>query len=167
MIDPRKEDRSFEGFPSAPCTMKFTLNIDKNAVEEEICATVHAPSTLTHQIEDLVRGWAGEDRVAVYTEDQMLRIPFEEIECVTVIDRKLYALTASGERFRLRQKLCEIEPMLPSYFVRINKSSIANQRRIRRFKTAFSGAVDAVFQSGYTDYVSRRCLADLKRRLKP
>jgi len=30
----------------------------------------------------------------------------------------------------------------------------------------YSGAVDAVFKCGYRDYVSRRCLAQIKRRFE-
>ena len=36
--------------------------------------------------------------------------------------------------------------LLPSYFIRINKSTLANEHRILRFDAAFSGGVDAVFQ---------------------
>ena len=31
---------------------------------------------------------------------------------------------------------------------------------------AFSGSVDVIFKSGYRDYVSRRCFADIKKELK-
>ena len=40
--------------------MKYKLIIDKDA-EEEIIAIVRAPSSLTAQIEDLVRDFSGED----------------------------------------------------------------------------------------------------------
>ena len=38
--------------------MKYKIIIDKDA-EEEIIAIVHAPSSLTQQIEDLVCGFSG------------------------------------------------------------------------------------------------------------
>ena len=40
--------------------MKYKLIIDKNA-EEQIIAVVHAPSSLTQQIENLVYSYSGED----------------------------------------------------------------------------------------------------------
>ena len=52
----------------------------------------------------------------------------------------------------------------PSYFIRINKSTLANEHRIVRFDAAFSGGVDAVFRCGYRDYVSRRCFSQIRRR---
>ena len=42
--------------------MKYKLIIDKNA-EEEIIAVVHAPSSLTQQIENLVCSYSGEDYI--------------------------------------------------------------------------------------------------------
>ena len=48
--------------------MKYKLIIDKNA-QEEIIAVVHAPSALTQQIENLVRGYAGADSILGYREE--------------------------------------------------------------------------------------------------
>ena len=49
-------------------------------------------------------------------------------------------------------------------FIRINKSALANEAHLERFTASFNGAVDAVFRSGYREYVSRRCFAEIKRR---
>ena len=143
--------------------MKFTLNIDKTC-EEEITATVHAPSELTERIEALVREYMGRDKLPVYTEDAMKMLPMAQIECITVIDGKTWAIDTSGKRYRLKGRLYEVETMLPSTFIRINKSALANTARLDRFAVCFTGAVDAVFQCGYREYVSRRCFAEIKRR---
>ena len=146
--------------------MKFKLNIDPQK-EEEIIITVHAPSALTEQIENLVLKHQGTDTLIGYCDDELTRLPYESIECITVIDRKVFAINTQGSRFRLKSRLCELEELLPSYFIRINKSTLANERRIVRFKATLGGAVDAVFRCGYVDYVSRRCFTDIKRRFEP
>ena len=143
--------------------MKFTLNIDKTC-DEEITATVHAPSELTERIEALVMEYMGRDKLPVYTEDEMKMLPIAHIECITVIDGKTWAIDTLGKRYRLKGRLYEVESLLPSNFIRINKSALANTARLDRFAVCFTGAVDAVFQSGYREYVSRRCFADIKRR---
>ena len=143
--------------------MKYRLIIDKNA-PEEIVVTVHAPSTLTQQIENLVCTYSGADSVMGYRDSQMRKLPFEQIECITVIDRKVTAIDTAGKRFLLKERLRDLEQILPSYFIRINKSTLANEHRIDRFDAVFSGGVDAVFRCGYRDYVSRRCFAQIKRR---
>ena len=143
--------------------MKYKLIIDKNA-EEEIIAIVHGPSSLTQQIENLVCSFSGPDSIMGYRDDEMRKLVFPEIECITILDRKVMAIDGSGCRFVLRERLRDLEEILPSYFIRINKSTLANEHCIARFSTAFSGGVDAVFRCGYREYVSRRCFAEIRRR---
>ena len=143
--------------------MKYKLIIDKNA-EEEIVAVVHAPSSLTQQIENLVCEFSGADSLMGYREGEMRKLAFQEIECITIIDRKVIAIDNHGNRYRIQDRLRELEDILPSYFIRINKSSLANEHQILRFDAVFSGGVDAIFQCGYREYVSRRCFAEIRRR---
>lgn len=143
--------------------MKFKLMIDKN-VEEEIIAVVHAPSPLTQQIENLVCNFSGTDSIMGYRDDEMRKLLFEEIECITILNRKVIAIDTKGNHYRVQDRLREVEEILPSYFIRINKSSIANEHQILRFDTVFGGGVDAVFQCGFREYVSRRCFAQIRRR---
>lgn len=143
--------------------MKYKLIIDKDA-EEEIIAIVHAPSSLTQKIEDLVYNFSGTDYFIGHHEEEIRKLPFGEIECITVIDRKVFAIDTKGNRFVLKDRLRELEGILPSYFIRINKSTLANEHRIQRFDAVFSGGIDAVFQCGYREYVSRRCFAEIRRR---
>ena len=143
--------------------MRYKLIIDKNA-EEEIIAVVHAPSALTQQIENLVRSVSGTDSILGYREDEMRKLPFSEIECITILDRKVIAIDTRGNHYSLKDRLRDLENILPSYFIRINKSTLANEHRIAQFDAVFSGGVDAVFQCGYREYVSRRCFAEIRRR---
>jgi DNA-binding LytR/AlgR family response regulator len=143
--------------------MKFRLIIDAE-MDEEVVASVHERSPLTDQIEQLVMQYAGTNRIAAYTEDEMRLLLFSDIECITVLEGKTYAIDSHNKRYRLKQRLYELEKLLPSSFIRINKSALANENRLAQFRTTFSGAVDAVFKCGYTEYVSRRCFAEIKRR---
>jgi len=143
--------------------MKYRLIIDKNA-KEEVIAVVHAPSSLTEQIENLILKNSGTDSIMGYREDEMRKLSFQEIECITILDRKVTAIDSNGIHYRIQDRLRDLEEILPSYFIRINKSTLANEHRIRKFKAVFSGGVDAVFQCGYREYVSRRCFAEIKRR---
>ena len=143
--------------------MKYRLVIDKEA-EEEIVAVVHAPSSLTQQIENLVFSFSGADSIMGYRDDEMRKLEFGDIECITVLDRKVIAIDSHGAQYRIQDRLRDLEELLPSYFIRINKSTLANEHRILRFDAAFSGGVDAVFRCGYREYVSRRCFAEIRRR---
>lgn len=143
--------------------MKFKLVIDKNR-DEEVTATVHSRTALTDQIEALVMSHAGADCIGAYTEDEMKLLAFSDIECITVLGGKTYAIDTRNRQYRLRQRLYELESILPSSYIRINKSTLANENRLDRLAVTYSGGVDAVFKCGYTEYVSRRCFAEIKRR---
>ena len=99
-----------------------------------------------------------------YRDEELRKLEFKQIECITILDRKVVAIDTHGIQYRIQDRLRDLETVLPSYFIRINKSTLANEHRILRFHTTFSGGVDAVFRCGYREYVSRRCFAEIRRR---
>lgn len=145
--------------------MKFELNVNPD-IDEAVRADVHKRSDFTERLEQLVLEFNGNSSITAYAEDEIKVIDFNEIECVTVIDGKSFVVDAHGRLYRIRYKLYEAAELLPSSFIKINKSTIANKKRIERFSAAFSGSVNVIFKSGYTDYVSRRCFAEIKKEWK-
>ena len=143
--------------------MDFQLIIDKEN-EEVITARVKKVNELTEKIETLVKEYVGENKIVVFSEDETVILEIKNIECVTVIDNKVWAITENG-KYLIKNRLYEVEKLLPSSFIKINKSSVANINKIKKFISTYSGAVNIQFKSGYTDYVSRRCLPQVKRRL--
>ena len=143
--------------------MRFKLIIDKDN-DEEVVATVHHRSPLIDEIEALISKHS--DRITGYTEDDIKMLSVSEIECVTVFDGKTYAIDSQNRRYRLKQRLYELEEKLPASFIRINKSALANENALDRFTVTIAGSVDAVFKCGYTEYVSRRCFSQINRRLE-
>ena len=143
--------------------MRFRLIIDKNQ-EEEVVVTAHRRTALIDEIEALLS--LHTDRIPGYTEDDIKMLSVSEIQCVTVLEGKTYAIDSKNRRYRLKQRLYELEEALPSHFIRINKSTLANEKALDRFAVTYTGAVDAVFKCGYTEYVSRRCFSQIKRRFE-
>ncbi|MBE6986776.1 MAG: LytTR family transcriptional regulator [Ruminococcaceae bacterium] len=143
--------------------MKLKLIIDKEK-DEEVVITAHQRTALIDEIEALISKHT--DRIPGYTEDNIKMLSVSQIECITVLDGKTYAIDHKNRRYRLKQRLYELEQQLPSSFIRINKSALANEARLDRFQVTYAGSVDAVFKCGYTEYVSRRCFAQIKRRFE-
>ncbi len=141
--------------------MKFRLIIDQNK-EEEIVATVKERSPLIDHIQNLVEEES--DRLCGYLDNQIVKLDSRSVECIYVQDDKTYAVYEDGKTYRIKKRLYEIEESLPPSFIRINKSAIANSASIVRFITTVTGGVNVEFGSGYTDYVSRRCFTQIKRR---
>lgn len=143
--------------------MIFNLKIDPD-VEETVNATVHQRSRFSNQLEALILEYNGTDRLMGYTEEDIKPLNIADITCILVQDNKTYAVDRRGQRYRLKQRLYELEEILPGYFIRLSKSALANENHLDRFQASFSGAVDAIFTCGVREYVSRRCFAEIKRR---
>lgn len=135
--------------------------------EEQVTVQVHERSELTEQIEQLVRQWDGDTGLTVTDGGRqcLSRLSYKQIACIAVISGKTVIIDDNGTEFYSRLRLYELESRLPQCFIRINKSAIANENQILRFEAMFNGGVNVVFRCGYSDYVSRRCFADIKRRL--
>ena len=143
--------------------MIFKLQLDRNHVEE-IVATVHQRTALIDEIERLVTQDNLSEQIPGYEEDEIVMLDLKLIDCFFVEDERTYAHCQDGKQYLIRRRLYELEKNLPGYYERISKSAIANWPRVSRFRVQLSGAVDAVFKSGYTECISRRCFAELKRR---
>ena len=78
--------------------MEFKLVIDPGR-PEEVAATVHARSELTDRIEALVLRYSGADKLTVYARDEVRQLPFSQIECLTVIDGKTWAIDGTGTKY--------------------------------------------------------------------
>ena len=143
--------------------MKFRLIIDKDK-DEELVATIHERTALIDEIEALVLQHT--DRITGYADGTIKMLSASEIECVTVLNGKTYAIDSQNNKYLLKQRLYELEEYLPASFIRINKSTLANERALERFTVTVAGSVDAIFKCGYKEYVSRRCFAEIKRRLE-
>lgn len=147
--------------------MKFRLEICPDR-DEEVVATVHEPNDLTEKIERLVREDAGETKLTVYSEerDMLCVLDEQDVECVFVSGGKTFVTDRDGKSYVSRLRLYALEEMLPACFIRIHKSALANQNCIDRFEVSFSGAVSVRFRSGNKEFVSRRCFAQIRRRLE-
>lgn len=144
--------------------MTFKLIISEEG-EETVVVTVHKPSKLTDQIEALVRSFDGDDTIIGYCEDEIKILSFNDIECVYLEGGKTYAVLTDSSRYKLKIRLYEAEKLLSTSFIKLNKSALGNIERIEKFTSTITGAVDVVFKCGHTEYVSRRCFANIKRRL--
>ncbi len=141
--------------------MKCTVIIDKSR-EQEIVIYAHEQSELIRKIEALSKEESAQ--LVGYNERETVLIDNGEVYCFFVEGGKVFAL-CEGEKFRLKARLYQIEERLPLDFVKINQSCIANLNKIARFDTSISGTLKVVFKNGYTDYVSRRQLKQVKERL--
>ena len=80
--------------------MKFTLIIDKEC-DEEIIAKVHSASEFTSKIENLAMSYSGKDEIIVQGDYELLTLKFDDVECITLIERKLFVIDSNGNKYRI------------------------------------------------------------------
>ncbi len=140
--------------------MKFSFYADKERNE----VIVYAPekTELITEIEHLARKNSSE--LIGYKNKEAIKLSPDEILCFISENNRVFAVTEK-EKLLLRLRLYQLEESLSSSFVKINQSCIANIRQIKKFNASFSGTLQVTFKNGYTDYVARRRLKEVKERL--
>ena len=89
--------------------MKFKLLIDED-LEEEIIVIANKQTELTEQIKDLVNNYSKTFNVIGYREDEMRKLSFQDIECITILDRKVIdEVVKKPKKFQNKFQKKEIE----------------------------------------------------------
>ena len=141
--------------------MKCETIID-DRLEEKVVIYAHSRTQLVEGIERLVN--EREEYVLGHTDGSIYKLMPEEIYCVTVEDGKIYAVT-SDERYRIKERLYEVENDWGRGFLKINQSCLINVKKIERFESSIGGALSVVLDNGYKDYISRRQIKAVKERI--
>ncbi len=143
--------------------MKCSLYISNDVKEEEIKIYAREQTDKIREIIKLAED-SGNDEIIGYDGEQSIRLDINEINVFVIENRRLFAICDSG-KYRIKKRLYEIEQMELAGFVKINQSSLANIKKIKRFGASFGAAMTISFASGYVDYVSRRQLKTVKKAL--
>lgn len=141
--------------------MKFTVILNSER-EDEVIVYAKEKNSLVKSIEELVNG--ADNYFTVQNERGIKRITEKEAYCFYIEDKKVYALTEK-EKLLLKMRLYSIEEKLSEDFIKINQSTVINIKKIQRFDVSVTGTLKVVLKNGYTDYVSRRRIKNVKERL--
>ena len=140
--------------------MKVTTILDPTR-EEEVVIYARERNELVEKIEQLVVEKPAE--LVGFDGDTAAILDYVKVCRFTVENGKVYAVEGK-KRYLIRRRLYQLEQQMPSCFVKINQSCLANIKYIARFETVFTGTLRVVFKNGETDYVSRRNLKQIKER---
>lgn len=96
-------------------------------------------------------------------EDRYL-ISCEHILYFETIQEKLFVHTGS-KVYEARNRLYELEEILPDYFARISKSVIMNMKQVEFYSPMANGLMKATFHNGEEAYISRKYLRLLRAKI--
>ena len=141
--------------------MKLKIVVDPTR-DEEVIVFTHQRTPLVEEIERLVSEKPLE--LLGFSDTESVVLEYVKVSRFTVENDKIYAYVGQ-KRYRIKQRLYQIEQQMPDCFVRIHQSCLANLRQIARFEASYSGSLRVVFKNGDVDYVSRRNVRHVKERL--
>ena len=142
-------------------SMRLKIIINQGE-EDEIVIRAREKTPLIEAIEKLVS--ESEVDIIGYSDKEAVKLDVSAICRFSVDNGKVVAYTLSG-RYKVRQRLFQLEEKLPDSFIKINQSCLANIRMIERFDASFSGSLLVKFKDGSSDYVSRRQMKSVKERI--
>jgi len=141
--------------------MKCYTYIKKDE-EEKVLIYAHEKTRLVEDIESLVL--SSEIDLNGTNDGEIIKIDINDVVCFISENNKVYALIGD-KRYQIRYRLYQIEELNLNIFIKINQSCLANKTKIKRFETTIGGALKAVFKNGYVDFISRRELKNVKKRM--
>lgn len=148
--------------------MKISIQIDDSLDE---CEVIIKAKELNSEVAGIQRALSGisssRGEIVFMKDDTEYYFPVDKILFFETDSNKVFAHTAQ-DAFEVRQKLYELEELLPSYFLRVSKSTILNTRKVfglTRNVTASSRVDFAGSQKSV--YVSRNFYKPLKEMLSP
>lgn len=143
--------------------MKFILHLNAHLLEDRVEIYAKEKTEIITQIEQLISS-NDEDYFIGSCRDEIRKIYPNEVICFSVESGKLYAYL-SQQKYRLKQRLYEVEQIVGISFLKIHQSCLVNINFIEKFKVSWKGELMVVLNNGKEEYVSRRRLKDVKERL--
>ena len=137
-----------------------TIIDDKH--EEEVLIYAQKRSSLVDEIERLVA--SNNLTINGTKDDEMIVISPLDVSCFISQNNKVFALIGE-EQYKIKERLYQIEEAMDDNYIKINQSCLANIKRIKKFSSSIGGAVMVLFDNGYKDFISRRELKNVKKRM--
>ena len=102
--------------------------------------------------------------IPVIDEERTVLCPLELVYYIESVDKQTFVYTKS-KCFRSKQRLYELEGVLPYEFFRCSKSIIINTKKIASVKAEFNARFRATMLNGEEVIISRNYVKDLKGKL--
>lgn len=145
--------------------MKIIVELDDNLNSDQIVIRCKEKTNLLKNIEQQVKKYES-NKVCFYKQNQEYYIDLNDIIFLETDDNSISAHTIN-DIYYVKSKLYELERTLPSNFIRISKSTIANTDHIYSLNKNLTSSSVIEFNKTYKKvFVSRFYFKNLKMKLK-
>lgn len=140
--------------------VKYQLIIDKEQ-EESIVIVSHEKNNLVKEIEKLIND--SKLNLIGYIDNEITPLNVCDVYAFYTDNGKVYAST-KDKNYLIKERIYALEELLES-FVKINQGCLINIKKILKFESNFGGSIKVILKNNFSDYISRRELKNVKRRL--
>lgn len=147
--------------------MKIKIEIDEQLNEDEITIRCRELNDQIEQLQKAVREISASSQRYVFQKgESQYYLSLDEILFFEADDHRIYAHTKK-DVYETRYKLYELEKLLPSYFLRVSKSTVINMRSVLSIKKNLTSASLIEFRnSDKVTYASRSYYKLLEMRMQ-
>ena len=142
--------------------MKFFLIIDKQK-EPSVTVVCDRVTRVVSQIEALCQDGLDGELLYGYDGEEIVPLELLQITCFFTRENKVFA-RVEGKEYATKLRIKDVVEFVDDSFVKINQGCVANVKKVKKFSASFGGALRVIFADGYSDYVSRRELKEVKKR---
>lgn len=143
--------------------MKFNLIVDENQ-EPSVTVVCNRVTSVVEKIERLCKELDdGTELIYGYSGDEVTPLELALVDCFFTKDGKVFAIF-EGAEYATRLRIKQVVEMVDDSFIRVNQGCVINVRSIQKFAVSIGGALKVVLKNGFSDYVARRELKNIKRR---
>ena len=123
---------------------------------EEVKSIANSIIGMTNSVRQIIG--AKDNRIYLLTADEIMSFYSEE--------GGNYCKTQDGV-FKIKEKLYELEERLvKENYVRVSNCCIVNLKYVDCFDTSIIGTIEVIFKDGTKEYVSRRRVKDVMKKIK-
>ena len=143
--------------------MKFNLVIDREQ-EPSVTVVCNRVTPMVAKIQRLCQEFDETEQLLYgYTEEEVVPLELANVTCFYTKDGKVFAYVGE-QSYAIKLRLKQVLEMVDDSFIKVNQGCVINTRSIEKFTVSIGGALKVVLKNGFSDYVARRELSNIKRR---
>lgn len=143
--------------------MKFFLVVDENK-EPSVVVTCKKVTPVVSKIQELCKQFdCDENLLYGFSNGEIVPLDISQVDCFYTRNNKIYAQVGS-EEYLTKLRIKQVLEMVDDSFIKINQGCVVNSCSIKNFAVSFGCSLKVVLKNGFSDYVSRREITNIKRR---
>ncbi|MDR2718854.1 MAG: LytTR family transcriptional regulator [Treponema sp.] len=142
------------------------IKLEQNTAQKDIEVSVTFPvkNKIVERIVSLIK--SVDSQIECYSDDTVKLVNVSDVYYIESIDKKTLVFCEKGN-YQTRKRLYQIyDELADNGFVQISKYCIMNINKLEEIKPLANSHLEAVLSNGKCLYVTRKYLADIKRRLQ-